>query len=153
MCFIQNIAVFKGVFSGYLIYTGWRLAMVKSGVQSHVDGLIIRFMLIVGVLMMGCGGYMSATGNSLGIALLVFGVIGFTPAWSDVKRHGAWPKGRERIMNHVSRMGGGCIATVTAVFVTNVQTSPAFIAWLLPSAIGTVLLTYWSRRLLSEKVR
>lgn len=139
-----------GLFSSYLIYTGWRLAIVKTGAQSHVDRLIIRLMLIVGVLMIGYGGYMSVSGDSLGIALLVLGVAGFAPAWSDLQRQGAWPKGKARILEHLSRMGGGCIATVTAVVVTNVQTSPAFIAWLLPGIIGGVLLTYWSRRLSSD---
>lgn len=140
-----------GLFSSYLIYTGWRLAIVKTGMQSSVDGLVIRLMLLVGVLMIGYGGYMSVSGDSLGIALLVLGVTGFVPAWSDLKRQGAWPKGKARIMEHLSRMGGGCIATITAVFVTNVQTSPAFIAWLLPGVIGAVLLTYWSRRLSSDR--
>ena len=139
-----------GLFSSYLIYTGWRLAIVKTGAQSNVDRLIIRLMLVVGVLMIGYGGYMSVSGDSLGIALLVLGVAGFAPAWSDLKRRGAWPKGKARILEHLSRMGGGCIATVTAVVVTNVQTSPAFIAWLLPGIIGGVLLTYWSRRLSSD---
>lgn len=143
--------LFIGVFSTYLIFTGWRLAIVKTGVQSKLDGVVIRLMLIVGVLMLGYGGYMSASGNSLGIALMVFGVIGFAPAWSDLKRQGTWPKGKERILEHLSRMGGGCIATTTAVFVTNVQTSPAFIAWLLPGAIGGLLITYWTRRVSSEK--
>lgn len=139
------------VFSTYLIYTGWRLAIIKTGVQNTLDEWVISVMLIVGVVMIGFGGYMSAIGNSLGIALMVFGVLGFIPAWSDLKRQGTWPKGKERIMAHLSRMGGGCIATTTAVFVTIVQTSPAFIAWILPSAVGSVLITYWSRRVLSNR--
>ena len=146
--FTQNLFLLCiGIFSGYLIYTGWRLARIKSGVQSRTDKIVIKLMLLVGVTMFAHGGYMAANKNSLGITLMVLGVIGLLSAWADLNRNGTWPTGQERIRAHLTRMGGGCIATTTAVFVINVQTSPAFIAWLLPTFFGTLLLTYWLRRM------
>ena len=146
--FTQNLFLLLiGVFSGYLIYTGWRLAKIKSGLQSNTDKTVIKLMLLAGVMMLGYGGYTTAHGSSLGITLMVFGVIGLFPAWSDLKKNCTWPTGKERIILHLTRMGGGCIATITAVFVTNIQTTPALIAWLLPTVIGSLWLTYWVRRI------
>lgn len=137
------------VFTAYLVYTGWRLVKVKDGVKSATDRRLSMLMILVSVLMFAYGIFMLTQGESLGVALMVFGFFGGAPAVSDYKSPAAWPKGKQRILLHLGRMGGGCIATVTAVFVVNIQTNPAFIAWILPSLVGTPLIIYWSRRALS----
>ncbi|MDB4224820.1 hypothetical protein N9850_13715, partial [Granulosicoccus sp.] len=139
------------VFSAYLVYTGWRLAKVKDGVKSILDLRLSLLMLVVSVAMIAYGIFMLTQGESLGVALIVFGFLGGAPALSDYKSPGVWPKGKHRILLHLNRMGGACIATVTAVFVVNIQTNPAFIAWLLPTLIGTPLIIYWSRRTINGK--
>jgi hypothetical protein len=101
--------------------------------------------------MIAYGIFMLTQGESLGVALIAFGFFGGTPALSDFKSPSTWPKGKHRILLHLNRMGGACIATVTAVFVVNIQTNPAFIAWLLPTLIGTPLIIYWSRRTINGK--
>lgn len=139
------------VFSAYLVYTGWRLGKVKDGVKSVLDLRFSLSMLVVSVVMIAYGIFMLRQGESLGVALIVFGFLGGAPALSDYKSPGTWPKGKHRILLHLNRMGGACIATVTAVFVVNIQTNPAFIAWLLPTLIGTPLIIYWSRRTINGK--
>ena len=134
-----------GLFSAYLIYTGWRVAGVRNGTRSATDNAAAVSMMIVAVLMAAYGVWMLITGASLGVALIVFGFLGGIPALTDW-RGKQWPKGKERIVLHLNRMGAGSIATLTAVFVVNVQTSPAFIAWLLPSVVVSPLIAYYTRQ-------
>lgn len=138
-----------GIFSAYFVFTGWRLALVKDGTRSLLDKCLSVLMLGCAIAMVCYGINLRVSGESLGIALAVFGVFAFFPAWSDV-RLSAWPKGKQRIVLHLNRMGGASIATMTAVFVVNVATNPAFIAWLLPTMVGSPLIIYWTRRTLSQ---
>jgi len=138
---------FIALFSSYLVFTGWRLATVKNGQKSVLEYRLSFVMIGVALLMGLYGLAMLLQGFNLGIALIVFGGFAFQPAWHDYQRALTWPKGRERINLHLSRMGGACIATVTAVFVVNIQTEPAFIAWLLPSLLGTPLIFYAARKI------
>lgn len=137
-----------GLFSAYFVYTGWRVAKARDGVKNRVDQRLSQLMLLCAFAMITFGAYLGITGESLGLALAVFGIFAFQPAWFDFKSE-AWPIGKERVVLHLGRMGGASIATLTAVFVVNIQTSPAFIAWLLPTLVGTPLIIYWTRRTLA----
>lgn len=118
-----------------------------DGNRNLVDRATSILMLSGGILMMVYGLYLFVRGESLGVALAVFGIFALQPSFEDY-RNPLWPVGKERIVLHLNRMGGASIATVTAAFVVNIQTSPAFIAWLLPTIIGTPLIIYWSRRVM-----
>jgi len=136
-----------GLFSAYFVYTGWRLTQVRDGTRNALDRSSSLLMLITSSLMLLYGLYLFTSGESLGVALAVFGIFALLPAWQDY-RLVQWPLGKDRIVLHLSRMGGASIATVTAAFVVNVKTNPAFIAWLLPTLIGTPVIVYWVRRVL-----
>ncbi len=134
-----------GIFSAYLIFTGWRTARIRDGVASRFDQISALLMLGVAATMVGFGVWMLIGSNTLGVALIAFAVFGGGPAWEDWRRS-SWPTGKQRIVLHLNRMGGGTIATLTAVFVVNVKTDPVFIAWLLPTIVVVPLLVYFSRR-------
>lgn len=134
------------MFSGYFVYTGWRLANVKDGVQSAMDRNTCLLMLLVSMLMVTYGAYLLIQKEGMGVTLIVFGVFAAFPAWQDHRLDGTWPRGKQRIVMHLGRMGGASIATMTAIFVVNVRTEPEFIAWLLPSAVIIPLIIYWTRR-------
>lgn len=135
-----------GLFSAYLVYTGARLAVAKDGIRSNADKWIANFIVPVGGVMIAFGVYLFREDSSTAITLAVFGLITAAFGYADIKRGDRWPTGKERIVLHLGRMGGASIATITAVFVVNVETNPEFIAWLLPTVVGTVLIRYWTKR-------
>ncbi len=141
---------FIGLFSAYLVYTGWRLAVAKDGVRSTTDKWIANSIIIVGILMGVYSIVTYSTDSSMAITLAVFGLFTACFGYFDFRRGDHWPKGKERIILHLVRMGGASIATVTAVFVVNVQTEPAFIAWLLPTVIGSGLIGHWTKRVKNQ---
>jgi hypothetical protein len=64
-------------------------------------------------------------------------------------------KSKLRIANHLQRMLGGTIATITAVLVQQlvprIQNTqiPEFVIWIGPTIVLTPLIFYWSKRILS----
>ena len=134
-----------GLFTAYLLFTGWRIARARNGQQNTLDRLAASAMMLVAVGMAINGIHMLLSGNNLGFVLLVFGFLGGVPALLDWRRNG-WPVGRERIVLHLNRMGGASIATVTAVFVVNIQTNPEFIAWLAPSVAISPFIAWHTRQ-------
>ncbi|MEM9672584.1 MAG: hypothetical protein AAF992_08310 [Bacteroidota bacterium] len=94
------------------------------------------------------------TGNT-GILILVsvFGSLLAVDLLSDIRLF----SGRKTMTNkswiryHISRISGAYIAACTAFLVNNVQTDPAFIAWLLPTAIGIPLISVLRRRYFASK--
>jgi hypothetical protein len=56
--------------------------------------------------------------------------------------------GKERIVRHLTNMMGGTIAVVTAVLVVNVDVEPVWIWWVLPTALITPIILWWSRKTL-----
>ena len=144
----SNVFLFLvGLFSAYFVYTGYRLAVVKNGIRSSMDKCTSLMALLVGLGMMGYGVLLCfSSDSSLALVVAVFGVISAFTGYGDFRLGDKWPLGKERIVLHLSRMGGASIATVTAVVVVNVKTDPAFIAWLLPSLVGSASIAYWTRK-------
>ena len=144
----RNMFLFLvGLFSAYLVYTGYRLAVARDGIRNSLDKSTAVIALVTGLTMIGYGVYLLfSSDSSMAIVVAVFGVLTASFGFSDFRLGDKWPAGKERIVLHLSRMGGASIATMTAVFVVNVKTDPAFIAWLLPSIPGSLLIAYWTRR-------
>lgn len=91
------------------------------------------------------GGLRALGGSDFAIVLLVFGGIGAVFAILDVRGFrrerdpGAW------VGDHVTRMGAGYIATVTAFSSVNFLFLPTVLRWLWPTLLGTPLLAYLAR--------
>ena len=64
-------------------------------------------------------------------------------------------KSKLRIANHLQRMLGGTIATITAVLVQQlvprIQNNqiPEFVIWIGPTIVLTPLIFYWSKKILA----
>ncbi|WP_436903207.1 hypothetical protein [Halovenus halobia] len=129
------------IFSGYLVVSGYRIIRRR---RRRVERPTKRDYLLQGS-MLSAGAVMLATGGlgtvELGPVLVVFGVIGIVLAVRELwtlRRAGGAPW----IDRHITYMGGGYIATVTATVTVNLTMLPPLARWLGPTAVGTPLIVY-----------
>src|SRR5690554_3566954 len=149
--FLQSIAVF----SFYLAFTGKRLLRYKKAISPKpIDWIISSIALVVAIGMLIAAAKIMLL---IGFAeeapvLLVFGFFLFSMCFQDLikmKRKkfvkNAW------LFDHIGRMCGSFIATSTAFIVVNFSMIPAWVLWLLPTAIGTPLIfmvsAKWRRKI------
>jgi len=135
-----------GVFSSYLVFTGYRIALARDSVRTSLDKAVTRFAVTGALAMIGYAAFVFSDDRSTAIILVVLGLIFAMQAFQDILHGDQWPVGKERIVLHLNRMGGASIATLTAVLVVNVQTDPAFIAWLLPTVVGSLMIGYFTKQ-------
>jgi len=113
-----------GIFSLYLVFTGWRAAMVREGTGAQP------------------------------VILVAFGSIGLTMALADWRDWSRGPiNGKARIARHLGRMLGGTIATITAAGVVNLGFLPDLLVWLGPTALITPVIFWWTARAMRGAVR
>jgi uncharacterized membrane protein len=152
----QNLFLFAvGIFSLYLVFTGWRAAMVRDGrprLPDHAGGAV---MALAGFGMLGWGAQGILTGSGAHpVVLLVFGSIGLTMALADWRDWARGPvAGKPRLARHLGRMLGGTIATITAAGVVNLGFLPDLVVWLGPTVIITPVIFWWIARVTRGAVR
>ena len=135
------------LFNFYLVSTGWLRAKNRSGVPKPSEWVLAGAMALVAIGMAGRGAMMLGAGASMGVVLIVFAAIGGLLAFRDLSGLRAHAfRGKERVVSHLNRMLGGMIGAITAFLVTNVRLEPAFVLWLLPTALLTPVIIYWTRR-------
>jgi len=144
-----------GIFSLYLVFTGWRAAMVRDGRPRRLDHAGGTVMALAGLGMLGWGaqGIMAGSGAQP-LILLAFGSIGLTLALADWRDWARGPiTGKARIARHLGRMLGGTIATITAAGVVNLDFLPDLLVWLGPTALITPVIFWWTARVTRGAVR
>lgn len=135
-----------GIFSFYLAWSGWRMAVNRTGVAQGRDLMAILIMGCAAFMMIGWGGWIFTNGDGNGVTLIVFGAIGGVFALRDIRRYTQGPvKDKERISAHLTAMMGATIAAVTAFLVVNIQTDPVWIAWIAPTVAITPFIFYLNR--------
>ena len=143
------VLLLVAVFSSYLVFAGWRFAHNASGRPRPVDWTAAMIMGLTGLGMWGYGAVLFLRGDSQWVTMAVFGFIAAALSATDLRYHRASPRsGRQRIARHLTNMLAGTIATVTAVVVVNVETNPAWLAWILPTLLISPLIAWWNRRVL-----
>jgi uncharacterized membrane protein len=138
-------------FSYYMVVRGYRILQLKKLWQEQKIPLLDwAIMTISGIFMLGLLGWgimKYASGNSFGIVAIVFGAIGCGFVVLDLRK---FTRGTTDKMHwwftHIGSMGGGYIATLTAFIVTNVRLSPAWVLWLLPTVVGSVIISLTIRK-------
>ncbi len=136
------------IFSFYFALSGWRLAKNRRGTPERIDWTRSAAMLVTALVMMLYGIYMLMSKNTMGITILVFGLLGAYSSYRDLNRLRAGGlKGQARIAEHLSSMMGATIATLTAFIVTNFTFEPEFVLWLAPTALMVPLIIWWQWQL------
>ena len=140
------------VFSFYFAYSGWRYAKNRSGNAEKEDWIATILMVVASVAMLIYSAILLSNGDTNGITLIVFAIIGI----SNAARNGYIFYSKKfndakRLALHATMMLGGSIATVTAFIVTNFSMNPEYILWIAPSFVITPYIFYWNRKLLKEK--
>lgn len=141
-----------GIFSCYLVLTGYRalsLKMLHKGQKATTfDWIILAFSVLAGAGLLLMGGWLIlAKGNTFGLVPLAFGGVLTSGVIGDYKRFTVPPKEKNHwLIKHIIGMMGGYIATITAFLVQNINLSPAFITWLLPSLIIAPFISYTVRK-------
>lgn len=133
------------MFTLYLVSTGFLF-----GTRRQMQNLR-RALRPVGAVGLLFAAYMLWVGwQSGGQALMVLGTFGTMLAGFSVADLAMPLRPASRIARHAGRMGGAFIAAVTAVLVVNVNMEPAWVLWLGPTVVGTLLLTVgigrWKRK-------
>lgn len=141
--------LFIAIFSFYFAWMGRRYAINRKGTPDQLDRIVVPMMLIGFIGMVAYGVYSQYfQGQSFGIVIMVFGIIGVLNAYTDwqiLRKGGA--TGKERIAEHLGKMLGGTIAAITAFLVVNVHFEPAIVVWLLPTFVLTPIIFSWSRKI------
>lgn len=145
---INLFLLVTGIFSFYLIFTGYRSTIIKNKAPQLVDKLVTAVMLGTTGVMIGLAIYDYFKGSGrLTIILGIFGSIGGLLAIADLLlyRNGL-DHPREWLLRHLGRMLGAYLATFTAFAVTNLTTWMApILLWTLPPIIGAVSITFATR--------
>ena len=146
-----------GIFSCYLVLTGYRalkLKMLHRGQKAEkIDWFILIISLIAGRGLIAMGVWMFwSQGNSFGLVPFIFGGVMMSGVKEDYQRFTVPPTEKNHwLLKHIVGMMGGYIATLTAFLVQNVNTDPSFIAWLAPTVILTPVIIYSTNKIRKGK--
>lgn len=136
-----------GIFSFFLVYSGYRSVKNKSLYPSISDGLVVSLALVNCAIMLFTNQ----------IILIVFGALGTFLAVRDAKllydiKNNKIIQKNVWIIRHIGMMLGGYIATFTAFLVVNVSLeSLPWLPWLVPTIIGSPLIAYWTKKYQPKK--
>jgi uncharacterized membrane protein len=141
------ILTLVAIFSGYLAFSGYRALSRKRPRQTanEVDWIAAGSVVFACLGLSVWGIIWFLDGRSFGIVMLVFGGIGIAFGTMDIYLFRA-SEAKEWRVNHLQRMIGAFIATVSAVSAVNLTPVIGITAWLWPTILGVPLIYYWSKK-------
>jgi len=137
-----------GIFSLYMVLTGrrvLRLRQISDSIQPDTfDWFLMGMMGFFGLVSIGMGLYSGVKGQAFGLVSVVFGAIGLLFVRQDITYFKNNSKQSEDWLKiHLTKMMGSYIAAFTAFLVVNNTLLPDVVAWLLPTLVGSALITKW----------
>lgn len=155
----HNVFLFAvGGFTFYMITTGYRIVFLKRSARQHakpftaIDYLLFLFGLCFGIVLLIMGIDSVIGGNTFGVVPCVFGMVCMNYARMDYQLI----SGKEAVKtawmtNHITRMMGAMIASYTAFLVVNVHIQQQWILWLLPTVVGSILISKFLKNFAPRK--
>jgi uncharacterized membrane protein len=151
---INTFLFLIGIFTIYMVLAGNRALSFKSVKKTKgnlTDKLVSGIMALSALLMIGFGINGLIKGYSHSILFLFFGIIGLFLPYGDYKLFKTTLENRKLwLINHLSRMLGALIASVTAFIVAGMHQDTLW-AWITPSVLGTVYIVYWIKKTKGKK--
>ena len=146
----SNIFLFLiAIFSFYLAFAGMRFARNRKGVATTLDWTAVGLMILSGLGMWILSAIYFSNNNSQYIVLLVFGFLAIALGYADFRSYkNKTATGKKRLSRHLTNMMGGTIAVITAVLVVNVDLEPAWVWWVIPTALITPVIFWWNVKVL-----
>lgn len=132
------------VFSFFLVYRGYRAVLCLRGGRLDARDMLAA----AGCLAFSAGLFvygLPPVGGHWNVPALVFGVIGVRVAFQQVRALRA-PEGVDWLNVHLTSMGAGYVATVTAALLVNVHGLPSTAVFLAPTVVGVLLIQRASRK-------
>ncbi len=150
----HNLFLFAvGGFTLYMIASGYRVIYLKRQLKTSttpftiIDYAISFFAVAFGGFLIMIAILGIKDGNTFGIVPAVFGAICLNYARLDYLLFtGSKTLKNSWISNHITRMMGALIATYTAFLVVNVHIQQNWILWLLPTVVGSVLISRFLKK-------
>ncbi|WP_424002155.1 hypothetical protein [Maribacter sp. IgM3_T14_3] len=151
---INTFLFLIGIFTIYMVLAGNRALTFKSVKKTKAnltDQLVSGTMAFSALIMIGFGITGLINGYSHSILFLFFGIIGLFLPYGDYKLFKTTLENRKLwLINHLSRMLGALIASVTAFIVAGMHQDTLW-AWMTPSVLGTIYIVYWIKKTKGKK--
>ncbi|WP_291967069.1 hypothetical protein [Maribacter sp.] len=151
---INTFLFLMGIFTVYMVLAGNRALTFKSPKKTKAnwtDKLVSGIMAFSALLMIIFGITGLLKGFSHSILFLIFGLTGLSLTYGDCKLFINTLENRKLwLINHLSRMLGALIASVTAFFVAGMHQDNLW-AWITPSILGTAYIIYWIKKTKGKK--
>jgi uncharacterized membrane protein len=146
-----------GGFTLYMIAAGYRIVFVKRSTVMTAgvpDYIIPVFGLCFGLFLLMLAVDSIFSSNIFGVVPGVFGIICMSFAVLDIRfMRGKQQNKKLWLAIHISRMMGALIASYTAFLVVNIHIQQQWILWLLPTALGGLLLRYFMQKYAAKKAK
>ncbi len=140
-----------GIFTLYFIIAGARaLRFKRSQTNLSVDKFLSTVMMLTGLSMIILP---IVINGRINIVLAAFGAIGTVFALRDLSLYRQTSTLKKVwLKQHLGKMLGGYISTVTAFIVVN-QVIPGIFGWFAPSVLGSFYIAFWIRKLNTSNKR
>lgn len=136
-------------FSYQLVLIGWRSLFVGKRYKRKLKPKPIDIALtvipgLINIALIFFGIKRLIEENAIGWVAITFGTIGILTAVNHLRKFYRPKEGHNKLTDHLSGMGASYIGAFTAFLVTNHPSwLPSILAWLLPTAIGTILISIY----------
>lgn len=139
-----------GIFTIYMVLAGMRALTFKSRLKtksSWMDWVISGSMLIAALFMFVFGFLEFSVSSSNSLLHFFFGGISLFFTYKDFHLYNNIDYAKKKwLKNHLGRMVGALIASITAFLITALSFKQVFV-WILPTLIGLPYIISWNKKI------